>query len=300
MKIVQLPNCKLPEIADNTPEYLSRPVPNGMFPLHMLNMTIGGRGSGKSTFALKMIKAYDKCKSFDRIIVFSTTAHREPKMKTFLASKTFAELTHYKGFNVADLKNEMDRMEADIEAYRHYKVRLVVWEKYVAHHYNVDAMDFEELLMLEEMEFEKPRPPNKSGLYPTNLMLLDDLVGCRVFNANLSGLANNLLISHRHFSCSIFILSQSFTCFVPKQIRANNIGLWVLFQTKCEKTMKDIADDVSSKVAPEMFIKAWKKACEKPYTPLICDYDTHDNARRFRQGIDKLIVMEEDSQNEEK
>ena len=65
--------------------------------------------------------------------------------------------------------------------------------------------------------------------------------------------------------------------------------------------MKDIADDVSSKVSPEQFVKAWKKATEKPYTPLICDYDTHDPTRRFRQGIDKLIIMEcPDGESDEK
>jgi len=248
-----------------------------------------------------MIKLYDKSKTFDRIIVFSTTAHKEPKMKAFLASKTFAELTHYKGFNVTDLQNEMERMEADIESYRHYKIRLAVWQKYIDHGYDVDAMSYDELLMLEEMEFEKPRSPNKSGLFPSHLLLFDDLIGCRVFNANLSGLANNLLISHRHYSASVFILSQSFTCFIPRQIRTNNIGLWILFQCKCDKTMKDIADDVSSKVSPEQFVKAWKKATEKPYTPLICDYDTHDPTRRFRQGIDKLIIMEcPDGESDEK
>ena len=215
-------------------------------------------------------------------------------MKAFLNSKTFAELSHYKGFKATDLQTEMDRMDADIEAYRHYKLRLEIWNKYVAHHYNVDAMTYEEVLTLDEMDFEKPKPPNKSGLYPCHLVIMDDLVGCRVFNANMSGLANNLLISHRHYSASVFILSQSFTSFIPKPIRTNNIGLWILFQTKCEKTMKEIADDVSAKVSPATFVKAWKHATSKPFTPLMCDYDTHDDTRRFRMGLDKLLIMEEE------
>ena len=97
MKLVQLP-IKLPELQDNTLEYSSRPVPPECFPLHLLCAVIGGRGSGKSTLTLKLTKLYDKAKSFDRIVLFSTTAHKEPKMKNFLASKTYAELTHYKGF----------------------------------------------------------------------------------------------------------------------------------------------------------------------------------------------------------
>lgn len=300
MKIVQLP-VKLPELPDNTPEYLSRPYPKDCFPLHILSAVIGGRGSGKTTFALRMIKLYDKCKTFDRIIIFSTTAHKEPKVKAFMASKTFAEISHHKGFSVGELKEEMDRMEEDVEAFRHYKVRLAVWEKYVAHHYNVDAMSYDELIMLEEMEFEKPKPPNKSGMFPSHLVLFDDLVGCRVFNANMSGLANNLLISHRHYSASVMILSQSFVSFIPKPVRTNNIGLWILFKCKCSKTIKEISEDVSAKVSPEDFAKAWVKATEGNFNAFICDYDTHDEQRRFRINLDKLLVMSSnDVEKEEK
>lgn len=294
MKLIQLP-IKMPELQDNTPEYLSRPVPKECFPLHLLCAVIGGRGSGKSSFALKLTKMYDTAKSFDRIIIFSTTAHKEPKMKNFLASKTYAELSHYKGFSTTDLQNEMDRMESDIEEYRHYKTKLEIWNRFVYSDYNVDAMDYDDLTLLDEMDFTKPKPPNKSGMFPCHLLILDDLVGKKVFNANMSGLANNLLISHRHYSCSVMILSQTFTNFVPKAVRTNNIGLWILFGTKCDKTMKEIADDVSSKVSPEDFVKAWKFATEKPYTPLICDYDTTIDERRFRQGLDKLIVFPEKS-----
>lgn len=291
MKIVQLP-VSLPDLPSNTPEYLSRPVPPHCFPLHLLSCVIGGRGTGKSTFALRLIKLYDKHKSFDRIILFSTTAHKEQKMKDFLNSKTNAELTHYKTFSVGDLRNEMDKMEADIEAYREYKRRLEVWKKFVAHDYNVDFMQFDEICMLDEMGMEAPKSPNKSGLFPCHLLVFDDMVGTKVFNANMSGLGNNLLISHRHYSCSVMILSQTFTNFVPKQIRSNNIGLWVLFGTKCEKTMKDIADDVASKVSPEHFIEAWKLATSKPYTPLLCDYDALEDNKRFRIGLDKLLIMD--------
>ena len=161
--------------------------------------------------------------------------------------------------------------------------------------YNVDAMDYDALLMLDEMEFNRPKPPNKSGMFPCHLLILDDLVGKRVFNAKMSGLANNLLISHRHYSCSVMILSQTFTYFIPKAVRSNNIRLWILFGTKCDKTMKDIANDVSSKVSPEDFVKAWKFATQKPFTPLVCDYDCNDEGRRFRQGLDKIILFDEKS-----
>lgn len=298
MKIVQLQGIRMPDLPENTPEYLSRPVPPECFPLHLLSACIGGRGAGKSSFALKLVKLYDKAKSFDRIILFSTTAHKEPKMKNFLNSKTFAELSHYKGFNEGDLRNEMDRMESDIEAYRAYKSQARIWDKYVSSHYNVDAMTYEEIISLDLMGFAKPLCPNKSGMYPCHLIMFDDLVGCRVFRANMNGLANNLLISHRHYSASVLILSQSFTSFIPKPVRGSNIGLWVLFACKCEKTMKEISEDVASKISPEQFVKAWKCATEKPYNAFVCDYDTSDSNRRFRINLDKLLIMDSEDEKQ--
>ena len=87
MKIVPIKDCHIPDIENNTPEYLSRPYPKGGFPLHMLCACIGGRSTGKTTVVLKMLKWYLKAQSFDWLIIFSTTAHKEPKMKTFLEKK---------------------------------------------------------------------------------------------------------------------------------------------------------------------------------------------------------------------
>ena len=295
MKVIPL-DVKMPTLPDNTPEYLSRPYPKDCFPLHILSAVIGGRGSGKTTFALKLIKLYDKHKSFDRIVIFSTTAHKEPKMLNFINSKTFAEITHYKGFSNTDLQHEMERMENDIKQYRLYKRQLDIWNKYIQCGHNIDYLTLDEIWELDMMDWNRPEPPNKSGMFPSHLILMDDLVGARVFNANMSGLGNNLLISHRHYSCSVFILSQTFTSFIPKQIRANNIGLWILAGCKCDKTMKEIADDVASKVKPDEFVKAWKYATSKPYNFLVCDYDAHEDERRFRINLDKLLILNEEDE----
>lgn len=299
MKLIDIPDVSIPDIPNNTPEYLSRPYPKGSFPLHLLSAVIGGRGTGKTTFALKMLKWYDKSKSFDRIIIFSTTAHKDPKMKDFITSKTNAEIVHYKGYSDADLKNEMLKMEADIEAYRYYIKKLKIWSRFVSNDYDIDKMSYDDIWTLNEMNMEKPECPTKSGMFPSHCCVFDDLVGCRVFNANLSGLANHLLISHRHYSCSVLVLSQSITNFIPKQIRTNNIGLWVLFPTKCEKSMKDISEDVASKVSPDAFCNAWRFVGKHKHMPLVCDYDTIEDDKRFRMGLDKWIVMNNASKEQD-
>lgn len=289
---VQLP-ITLPTLENNVPEYMSRPVPPHCPPLHLLSVVLGGRGSGKTTFALKLIRLYDKAKSFDRIVVFSTTADLDPKMKAFVSGKgVFADVTHHRGFSEAALQGEIDTIEADLQAWDKYKRLLAVWDRFVRAGKNVDAMAYEDLLALdEELDWAKPKPPTKSGMFPSTLVVFDDLVGTRVFRQDMSGLGVGFTLRHRHLGCSLMILSQSHTSFVPKQLRANNIGLWVLFETKSEKAMHDIAEDVSAKIPPEQFIAAWKFAVRTPHTPFVCDYDTHDPKLRFRVGLDKLIVI---------
>jgi hypothetical protein len=63
MKVQPIPEVNIPDIPNNTPEYLSRPYPKGGFPLHLLSAVIGGRGTGKTTFALKMLKWYGQGES---------------------------------------------------------------------------------------------------------------------------------------------------------------------------------------------------------------------------------------------
>jgi hypothetical protein len=165
-----------------------------------------------------------------------------------------------------------------------------VWAKFVRFKHNVDAMDIDELAVLDECGFEKPTPPNDREAFPSHAIVFDDLVGHKVFGATMGGLANNLLISHRHYSCSVFVLSQTFTSFIPKPVRSNNVGLWVLSSTKCAKTMREIADDVAAKIDPDTFVRAWVLATSRPFTPLVCNYDGHDVNEIFRAGMDRRIV----------
>lgn len=295
MRVVNLKNVKVPDIPNNTPEYLSRKVPKKAFPLHLLSACIGGRGTGKTTIALKLIKWYLQSKSYDRLIIWSTTAHKDPKMKAFFReceeNDSVMELVHYENYNPADLQHELERCDEDIKEYRKYLKYLDVWKKFTKGK-DVEEMTMDELVLLEEMDFRKPETEFKNG-FPCFLILFDDMVGNKVFSQNMSGIGNKLLISHRHYSCSVIILSQAFTSFIPKQIRANNIGLWILSGTKCEKTMKEIADDVSSKVSPEMFMNAWKYATKEKFHFFLCDYDTPDDDWRFRKDLDKLIQFNE-------
>jgi hypothetical protein len=119
MRVINLKNIKMPQLTDNTPEYLSRPYPRKAFPLHLLSAVIGGRGSGKTSIALRLIKWYLQSKSYDRILIWSTTANKDPKMKAFMReceqNENLVDLTLYESYNPADLQNEMERCEEDVK-----------------------------------------------------------------------------------------------------------------------------------------------------------------------------------------
>ena len=99
-------------------------------------------------------------------------------------------------------------------------------------------------------------------------------------------------MEHRHLSLSVYLLSQVFANFVPKQLRGGCINLWLLFRTKSDKHMEDIADAVASKIDPKNFIAAWQFATsESPHDCLLCDYKCSNVDDMLRKGFDKRITF---------
>ncbi|DAC81547.1 TPA_asm: FtsK [Coelastrella green algae MELD virus] len=252
-----------------------------------------GRGSGKTTLVVKLLKWYISSKSYDRLIVFSSTADRDLKVKSFIehCQKSKAvEVTLHSDYKPEILGAELERMEADIAAYREFEQYSLVYKRF-ARATSVDQFSHQDLMLLERHDFQPSQTEFKYG-FPCFCIWFDDMVGSRIFNQNMTGVGNRLLISHRHYSCSVIVCSQTFTNFLPKAIRNNNIGLWMLAGTKCDKTMREIADDVSSRIPPEKFVAAWKLATEKPHNFLVCNYDAKDSVDVFRVNLDKRLELD--------
>lgn len=291
MKLVKLKNVNLPTIPDNEPPYATRPIPRqGGIPLHHLCGCIGGTGSGKTTKMLEFLLWYDKAGSFDRLIIFSPTLQREPKGKAFLKAEHNFEITYYAEYTDAIMIEERANMLADIAEWNMFQIQKSAWDKYKKTK-DEKSLSMDELSALEQCGFEPPKWKYARELYPTFAMVLDDHVGKKgVFNANCRSKLVEICVEHRHLSLSIYILSQVFANFIPRQLRGGCINLWMLFSTKSDKHMEDIGDDVATKIPPDKFIQAWKFATEKsPHDCLVVDYKCNDINLMLRRNFDHVI-----------
>lgn len=297
MKLVKLSNVKIPPLPDNIEPYASRPIPKQGIPLHHLCAVIGGTGSGKSTKILEFLTWYDKARSFDRLIIFSPTGMKDPKVKAFIEGKHNFAVTFHHQYNDTIMREEVQSFEADIEEWKMYQRQKSAYEKYLRSA-DIDELTMEDLELLNLSDFEKPTWKYDRDYFPTFAVLIDDHACCKnVFGANCRGFLSELCVAHRHYSCSIYVVSQIFKNFIPKQFRGGILNMWLLFSTKSEKHKEDIAEQVANKIEPDKFIDIWNYAVkDNPHDCLLVDYKAQTIDTMFRRNFDKLIVFANDDE----
>lgn len=122
MKLVPIPDVQVPSLDNNTPPYASRPVPRNMPRLHILGAIIGGRGSGKTTACLKMLKMYVAAKSYDKVFWISPTAKREDKMTGFVdyCRRRDVEVKIFDSYSDTKFRELQEWMGGEIDEYKKY------------------------------------------------------------------------------------------------------------------------------------------------------------------------------------
>lgn len=288
MKLVKLKNVSIPDLPNNTPPYASRKYPPQGFPLHFRMCIIGGVGAGKTTFLLKLLKWYDKTKSFDRCVFYSPTLFSENKGEAFIHDKKNMELEVHTKYSDETMRDEASIMKERIDKWKQWQKKKEVWDKFIKVK-DTNELSLDELMVLEDMEFEAPKNEFPNG-YPSHLLILDDMVGQKgVFNANCKGYLTEFILQSRHYSCSVIILSQVFKNFLPAQLRQGSFDKWVLFGTK-SKHRASIAEEMSDKIAVDEFLDIWDYATEGQHSPLVVDY-TAPKEFMFRKGFDLVIQV---------
>jgi len=225
MKLVKLKNVSLPNLPDNIEPYASRPIPKQGIPLHHLAAVIGGTDSGKTTSILKFVEWYSKAGSFDRLVIFCTTGMKDPKVKRFIQDDHYFDITFYPKYGDVIMKQESANFEADIEEWGLFQKKKLAYEKYKRCK-DIDELTMEDLEYLHECDFEKPKWKYPKEYHPCFAVLIDDHVGAKgVFGSNCRGYLSEFCVAHRHYSCSVYLLSQVFANFIPKQFRGGIINM---------------------------------------------------------------------------
>ncbi len=268
------------------PEHLPR--------LHFLSLFCGSRGSGKTVAICNLLKRYDKTKSFDRIIIFCPTLPNQPLFRNLIDTCKYAKFELYEDFThekFAEIKFEMDKR---IEEYKKYERDLALYKKYKQFSRTDKAWDNfndDDLIYLNETEFERPETEYKNGL-PTTLLWFDDNMENPILfgKGKAAAAINNFTILHRHKCCSIIWSVQAMRTGgygVPKAIR-NNLSFMCLYRNKSPQVQKDIAMECCSFCEPSEFINYWNYATQEKHSFFYVDYDA-DPPYNLRKNFNTLL-----------
>jgi hypothetical protein len=271
-----------------------------MPPLNFLAVMYGAMGSGKSVALYDMIDMYDQqTKSFDRIIWYSPTMCRDVNGMDYLQRHHNFELVYHEKFDQAEFTQHLNEMKADIDNYREYKRRMEIWEKLVRNDFDVDKMKFDELLKLQEMNWDKPSTEFKHG-FPSFAVVFDDCICEKIFSQHIKNPVSKFFTTHRQHSCCVFFTSQVHQQGVPRQIRGV-VSLWILFRCKSKDLQEQIAKELSFKCPPDVLMKAWDLATQNsPHDFIFVDYKENDINKMFRKNFTESIVIEEQVQEPKK
>ena len=289
MEIV-LPSCKAFKF--ETPE----PCPKA----HGVTLVIGKRGSGKTVAAVNLIEKME----FDRVFCIS------PSVKSNLEMMERLNLQEEDIFEDPDDLGAMDAVKAavekerdDLEEYWQKKLRYdrIMRELEAGEE---DPLTWEEERVLEFLVDGELKPPyhKYGGKEPMMCLLLDDMLGSRIFSSPRK--LNQFCIYHRHLGqfkkggalgVSLFFLVQSYKTQVGGLTRTirNQATTIILFQSKSEKEMEDIAEEVGGEVSAMQFYDVYNRAILEKHDFLFIDLHKKDeHPSMFRRNFDEFLLYD--------
>lgn len=285
IKTKSLKHLVLKELKRNKPLYQDVPFPREMFVPFGLVSLIGGLGSGKTTFLIKMLQLYETTKTFDKIFYYSPTIGFEEKREYLPeCTEVFEEFT----FDLFEKHKDFIRKE--IEDYKIFLKYMEIYNKAMRGQHITHA----EMIILESNDGEPMESEYKH--MPCFCMVFDDLQSNRlIYSPNMKTGVSQFFLNTRHFNTMCIFSCQTFKNAIPKQLKSN-IAVYILFRCKALKQQKDIAEDLVGVCPVETFIKCWNFACEVKYSAFVMDRNA-DEKEMFRRNFDCQIMLDDKDLN---
>lgn len=232
----------------------SIPAPPGLARPHILGLAVGRMGSGKTHLAASYVKALRDAGSFTRVFLISPTYHTNRHLWDWIPvdpADAFTELSQAG----AALNEIVRRIRADHAA---YQANAQHWKAHEKHIRGV-PLTHQERMLLEQMG-----PPLTRLEVIRPCIILDDLQSTPLFN---SSEFRSVIWRMRHIchdpqvGTSFFVLCQSLKNGFPRALRSC-VNLWLLFPTRDQTVLKDIASEVSGRVTTQEFNRMFEYATD--------------------------------------
>ena len=261
--------------------------------MHCVTLVVGKRNSGKTVSTVNLI---EKMK-FDYVIAISPTMNSNREiMERLNIEYVFEDVDDLSCIDsvkkiVEDEAKDLDR----------YKNQMKEYNTLLKNIRNGNIVNEDHLLTyFAENEFIKPKH-KWNGKKPRIALLVDDCLGSGIFSKPRK--LNALSTYSRHvgqlseggsIGISLFFLIQSFKCQIGglNKVIRNQCTQMILFRTKDEGELNDIACSVSGEISKEQFLDVYEYAMADPdpYPFLFIDlHKKSEHASMFRIRFDKFI-----------
>ena len=272
--------------------------------LHQLLCVVGKRGSGKTVFIVNFLRMMKEQGCLDKLILITPTYE--------------SNKSNFKGLpvdesNIIDpndptaVQQVRDIVDIERDLLDQYYAKLDRYNELMKEIKSRKPIEEIDEYLLEEFGEEMQKPKHYlDGRKPVICCFIDDSLGTKIYG-NKSGLSN-LVILHRHLGVSkalgsalgitMIFATQSYKSNVygiSPTIR-NNCTSLAVFQTKSEKELLGIAEEVAGFCTKEEFLDVYNKAmtecdngCKAEHNVLFIDTSPYDGNSHFRKNMNCMI-----------
>ena len=263
--------------------------------MHCVTVFVGKRAAGKSVAAINLIEKMN----YDYTIAVSPTMDSNKEIMSRLNIEHIFDdpddLTCID--KIKEIVNEEAR---DLERYKH---EMKEYNKLMRDIKEGQRVGDELMLKFFDNDFVKPKH-RWNGKKPRICVIFDDMLGSLIYSRPRK--INALSTYSRHLGqleeggsigVSLFFLIQSFKCQTGglNRVIRNQCTQLIVFKTKDNKELDDIADSCGGEISKEQFIRVYDYAIETGGDHPFLFIDLHkkpNHPSMFRVNFDKFIILD--------
>jgi hypothetical protein len=263
--------------------------------MHCVTVIVGKRAAGKSVAAINLIEKMN----YDYTIAVSPTMDSNKEIMSRLNIEHIFDdpddLTCID--KIKEIVNEEAR---DLERYKH---EMKEYNKLMRDIKEGQRIGDELMLKFFDNDFVKPKH-RWNGRKPRIAVIFDDMLGSLIYSRPRK--INALSTYSRHLGqleeggsigVSLFFLIQSFKCQTGglNRVIRNQCTQLIVFKTKDNKELDDIADSCGGEISKDKFIQVYDYAIETGGDHPFLFIDLHkkeNHPSMFRVNFDKFIILD--------
>lgn len=269
--------------------------------MHFLCACIGKRGSGKMVASVNLLQ---QLQVVDRLFYISPSAHSNSASLAQLSKMLSPEDMYGDVNDVTILSDIVKKIEAERDDLEEYRRRLKLYNQAMKRVSSVQLID--DIPMEMMLAFGEGPPKHRWGGRPPCIVIyFDDILGSQLMIGKGAREIARICLYHRHLGgftdpkepgaigASLLFNAQAWKTSVgglPKALR-NNLTLMLLFKTKSERELAEIAEEVSGEVSEKTFYQVYNQAMQQPFDFLMIDLHKKDNhPSGFRRNFNEFII----------